>query len=173
MPQFSFITSHILKRRASSFLVCYFWITGLLVGISIYRQDSAISNMFSCAAMLDPPLFRLFAVRIIPFILLALCSAFSFKYISFAILFIKALLYGYCASGIVLVFTSAGWLIGLLFLFSDFVASVLLLWFSVRNVVKKNSSLMYDFLLCAIIVSAVCLFDYKVVSPYLIMLLST
>ena len=173
MPQFSFISLHILKRRASAFLVCFFWIIGLLIGVFLHEQTGAATTMFSRAAVLHPPLIRLCIIRLIPFILLTFCSAFSLSYISFAIIFSKALLYSYCASGIALVFSSAGWLIGMLFLFSDFVAIVLLLWFSARNIAKNRSSLKFDFLLCAVIVLSVCCIEHRVVSPYLIMLLNT
>lgn len=173
MPRISFISLRILRRRVSTLLVGFSWIAGLLAGLTLSVQSAEAAGMFSRVAILHPQLIHLCIVRLIPFLLLAFCSVFSLSYISFAIVFSKALLYSYCATGIALLFTSAGWLIGLLLLFSDFIAIVLLLWFSVRNIATKGSSLKIDFLLCAVIILVACCIEHKVVSPYLIMLFNT
>ena len=161
------------KNRTSTFFVGLSWIVGLFIGGALTIEPFNITTAFSSVALLNPSLVQLCLIRIIPFFLIAVCSAFSLSYLSIGIIFSKALLYGYCSSGIIQSFASAGWLILFLLLFSDFIAIVFLLWFSIRNMTRKRNSLKFDLLFCVTIVLVACYIECRAVSPYLIMLLNT
>lgn len=165
----------VTKRRLSLLIISSVWIAGLFFGLLFAMQSAAASReaVFLTAAREAPSLLRLCAVHLIPLFATAVCAAFCLNFITLLIVFSKALLYGYCLCGITLTFASAGWLIRLLFLFSNSISVVLLLWFSIRNTAAKRASLKIDLLFSLIIIFIICCIDFYTVSPYLMMLLNT
>ena len=112
------------------------------------------------------------SVLFLPLIASVVAVHFNAHILIIPICFIKALTFGICLSGISVAFGGSGWLMRILMLFSDSCMIVLLLWFWCRHLTGKGNMLMWDAAVCAGAAFVIGLFDYFLVSPFLMELLS-
>lgn len=154
-------------------LISFVWIVGLLFGCHLGLQltDSGILLMYN--AIRFPFSFAsLYFILFLPFILSALFVRLSAPLLSLIVVFIKALSIGCCTCGIMLAYSSAGWLIRFLLLFSDTLIIILLIWFWIRNIAGDGKKLNADVFLSAVFLFIISCVDYFVVSVFLSELLN-
>lgn len=149
-------------------LITSVWIIGLLLGCYLGFQSAEESALIIHNIILVPASFiRLFFALFLPFVLSAFFIRLSVPLLSLFIVFIKAISVGCCSCGMLVVFSSAGWLIRFLLLFSDSLVIVLLLWFWIRNIAGDRRKFYFDLLLCSVLVFFISCIDYFAVSPFL------
>ena len=153
-------------------LICICWVAGLISGclITVPSEPDASGAIFSLVQS-RPSLLQLCGLRLLPVIALALCV--KLRPVALFVIWGKGMLFGFCLSDIARTFSTAGWLVQSLLLFSDFVAIVVFLWFGIRNIGSKKQTMYFDAIFCLNSVSIACVIDYKAVSPYLMMLLDS
>ena len=161
------------KGNIHILLISVNWITGFLFGCYLGSQltDTGVSvmhNVVSCPLSF----FSLYFVLFFPFVVSAVFIKLSQPLLSLLVTFAKALFVGYCSCGILIVFSSAGWLIRSLVLFSDSLIIILLLWFWIRNIAGDGNKFKSDIILCAVLSFAISCIDYFAVSPFLEALLN-
>jgi hypothetical protein len=89
----------------------------------------------------------------------------------YPVMFLKAFADGIIFIGIAHAFGSAAWLLGLLLIASDRIATVIQLWFASRILEGKEANLHRSFLLCLTAIISTVIFDRLVIAPYLISLM--
>lgn len=151
-----------------TFFLSICWILGLLIGLflaiclpdeSRYLVHTLVYSRVSTVGLL----INLF----LPIILSAIVWKLKFPALFLLFAFIKAISYGFCFYVITYIYHEAGWFLRWLFLFSDTVLSVLLLWFWFRNINAINKQGRKDVCICSILVLLISLLDIYYVSPFL------
>lgn len=154
-------------------LISCFWIAGFLLGSYYGLRLTDKSCFLLHNAVYNPAsFFSLYLVLFSPFILSTLLIRSHIPFATLLITFTKALSFGFCACGTVVAFSSAGWLIRSLLLFSDSIIVVLLLWFWIRNIAHSGNHLNADISICAVFTFTISCIDYFAVSPFLDALLN-
>lgn len=151
---------HIYVLGLSFFRYKKFWIIqlacciilGLLVGISI----PAFSSSDTASLMLSAVSCRLSIVgllvsSILPFLISAFAVSLSQPFLLLLQAFLKMLCFGFCSVCVINAFGSYGWLVRLLFLFTDFIIIPLLCWLWIRSNRIPYTSWVIDCLCCCAI----------------------
>lgn len=84
----------------------------------------------------------------------------------FPILFLKSMTDSFLLLGISAAYGSAAWLAGAFLLFSDKVATVLLLYFAGKCLTERNKSQTARFIFVLLVIAVVITFDRFCISPY-------
>lgn len=148
------------------------WLAGLAAGVLVAIQSSAIHNSLTQSL----PYSRLsvvgFLVSLIaPFLLSAIFIKISLFGLIIPLIFGKAFSYSWCVCLLLISYPGSGWLLCRLLVFSDFIVTVLLLWYWFRGLDQKNNRRQNDLLLCLVIALAIGCIDCCVISPLGISLL--
>ena len=148
------------------------WIIGLISGFFVAAMcaDDCGTTLIALAR-LQPSLLQLCALRLAPVLAFAMCI--HWQPLAMLVVWGKGTLFTFCLSDIARTFLAAGWIVQPLLLFSDFVATVVFLWFSIRSTESRKQTIFFDVVLCSIIIFIACIIDYNAVSPYLMMLLDS
>ena len=154
-------------------LVSFVWILGFLIGNYFASQTADIHHLLlHNIAFCSVSFLGLYFALFFPFILSAFLIRSPVQSFTLLIVFAKALSIGFCACGIMIAFSSAGWLMRSLLLFSDSLIVILLLWFWIRNYTYEISKLNTDLSICAVLSFIISCIDYFAVSPFLEALLN-
>lgn len=156
------------RRRAGSFLLAVCWLFGVLLGFcaAIFAGNS-LSSLMRGSTVGSVSIVRMLVLSSLPFLLSALAVYLSQPWLIFALSFLKAFCFSFCAVGIHLAFGSSGWLVQLLLLFTDcFTIPVLYLYCSklIQYGVNKADTC---FLRCLIYACCVGIVDYCWIAPFL------
>ena len=146
---------------------------GLCFGIYLAAESEAILRqallgIISVSLSLSGAIFAF----ILPFLLSVACIAFSLPAMVIPVCFVKAVVFGFCSCGTLLVFGSSGWLIRFFLLFTDSCTLLPMLWFWLRHIDGSKLSLKRDIVICFSLFVLLCAFDYFIISPYLMMLMN-
>lgn len=173
MDRFLFTRFLSFRCKESVFYLALSWILGLIFGASFGLASENISTTAMHRALISTPSFPgLLSAAMLP----ALFSAFA-VYISKPVLlipiaFCKAFLFSYLSLEVLTAFGSAGWLIHLLFLFSDTLMLPLLwsFWLKTEHH-DRNSTLCctVPVLITALMIGSI---EYCFISPFLAHILS-
>ncbi len=151
----------------------FFWIAGLLMGSYSAIQTSTIHNSWTQGLFNSHlSVVGLIACLTLPFLLSAILFRMSLPGAVIPVIFLKAFSFSFCASSLVYPLHYSGWLLRLLFLFSDSVLSVPLLLFVMRNIQSDRNSRHNDLLRCLVLILVIGCIDSFVVSPFGVSLLS-
>ena len=149
----------------------FFWILGLLSGTLLVSKLPAVSvSMMRAIALERTSIVGLAISLSFPLLLSVITLRLSMPSLLFPIAFIKAFLFAYSSFGVSLVFGDAGWLLRWLFIFSDSIMVICLLWFWFRNVSGCINSAKRDFVICTLFAVIVFCIDCFIVSPFVMML---
>ena len=157
----------IFKQKGVWICLSVVWIFGILLGIGVVIFDKDIYIITNSVVKHQPDIVLLYIVNLLPVLmLLALFTAQAYGLICL-ITFLYGIFRGFCGMCTVLAFGSGGWLIRLLFMFSSGLISALFWWLILSD---KQYSRCFLKLSCTtvLLVSFVTLFDYFVISPFLI-----
>ena len=146
------------------------WLFGLLCGMSLALSQSIdLSYYFAFyTTSIHVSLLFLLVARILPLVV----SYFSLRYLLLPVVFIKAILLSFTSVSILISLDSSVWLILLLFLFSDILTLPVLLWFWLCLIETGERNSLGNHILGTALIALISLFDYMVVSPFLVRLLS-
>ncbi len=157
-----------LCNRHSFFLIlCLIlcWCCGMFFGCSLYEPLSL--SLMRSAVSTPVSIVGVFVCIFLPL----LCTYFSFitekPIIILIVCFFKAAAYGYSAKLINVCYATAGWLVRLLFLFSDSCLLVLLLFLWIYHFVGNSRRSIRGLYLCGLLSAIVVMFDVYVIHPFL------
>ncbi len=144
-----------------------FWAAGSLLGACLSASVSThITLDLRRLLYVQPSLIRMVFVSLFPLLLTVFCLHFSLSLPIYLIAFVKSALYSFSLCYLLLSYRSSGWLLHALFLFSQSVTAVLLIWFwicSIDNcsVVRRETAISVS------VITAVCMMNCCIVSPFL------
>ena len=150
--------------------LAFFWISGLAIG-SYAGMHASVTYLrtLSAAAGSDLTISGLAISVFLPFVICIFAAHNGKKWLLFLIAFAKALCVSYCSAALNCAFGSAGWLIRILFQFSDLATLGFFCWFCIRCM--TNDLQKADYYICSAAYILVGLFDYCIVSPFLVTLI--
>lgn len=160
--------THYWYRKASIPLLAFFWCVGLLFGAlsAICAGEQTISLMRTLPQG-GVSIVSLLVSQSLPFLISAYAVYIHLPWLLFPIAFGKAFTFSLCASLITVTYSSAGWLLRLLLMFSDLALCPLLILFWVRHI-RNDRKLKWQELLAFAVAVVVCVYvDQTFVSPFL------
>lgn len=164
--------SSIRWRKICKALLALSWHFGLLGGVLVtVNADPSLVTLMHTAVRCRVSIFGVLTVTFLPFLLSAFAVIFSSPWLIIPISFLKAFLFGYCASAVSVAFGSAGWLIQWLLLFSSCCSVPVLYWFWLRHITGTKEVIWSDLMICALIILLIASLDYRVISPFLVNLI--
>ena len=161
----SFYANPCNKRRLLVVSLLFTWMCGILLGYLFY--EPSLFPMMRSVIVIPVSIVGLVSCMFLPL----LCSCFSIlldkPIIILIVCFIKAVSFGFSCAMLTQMFSSAAWMIRLLFLFSDscFCVILLILWF--RRFTKPCIHGLNDFLVCFLLAIGIAVADGYMISPFL------
>lgn len=158
--------------KACIFLLFFLWIFGIafgcILGSEIHRNAA---SWMRTAPVCCVSIVSVLAVSLLPFLLTAFAVYFSQTWLILPLAFYKAFSFSFFSVITIFVFEGGGWLIRLLMMFPNIalVALLFLLW--LRVLCGKCDQPYRNILICSGISTAITLFDYLCISPYLAFLI--
>ena len=165
MVQLHSSASPIYSRKYRTIFLAFCWIVGLAFGIelSFTAGDSFLYLMRGSYGSVS--IVHLLLITLLPFLFSGMILYIPSPSLLYGLCLIKGLCFGFVSAGCLLAWGSAGWLVRLLLMFSDFLSLVPLWWCWLSchpfRVQRNNASVVVSALIAACIV---CL-DYFCVSP--------
>lgn len=142
------------------------WVIGLCLGIIADRlYGSSLRDCFLLAAQRKSMLSTLLCCNVLPFLICAYAYSF-FSILSLLICLLRGMLVGAGFSAAASLYSSAGWLVGALNMFSALFCSPLFLWWAM-DVPEKSAGLYRSVGICIGIGSGICILDWAVIAPFL------
>ena len=158
-------------RRNRFFLACT-WIFGLISGaVCSVHSGIFLTSLMRTAVHGSVSIVGLMSAGLLPLLFSAAAVFISKIWLLIPVAFCKAFLYAYFAAGLMAAYGNAGWLVRILFMFSDYVMLPVLWWYWM-SVLDGRDRLFYrkSAVACAAALMIGC-FDFYIVSPFLASLL--
>lgn len=160
-------------RRGCLLLLALFWCAGLVFGVyTASMADNTLISLMRSAVFSPVSIVGLLSSYLLPFLFTALAVFLSKSWLILPICFVKSFSYGLCARTVALTFGDSGWLLQLLFLFSDTCALSVLFWFWIRHLAGSRVTVIKDAAICIVVFIILGILDYCCVSPFLAMLIN-
>lgn len=155
-------------RKNSGFFLALSFLLGTVAGLFLFYCTGESMFSLMCTVYSDRiSIVDLLIPFLLPFSFSAFAVYFSFPRALYAICFFKTALYFFLSCAVACSFGSAGWVIRLLFLFSDICFLVLLYWYWMRHISGQrvfSAGECIVFLSAAALISGV---DYLMITPIL------
>lgn len=147
------------------------WCIGLILGLFAAGSASdVLVPMIRSALSCSVSFTGLLISAVLPFLLSAVAVSLSEPWLLLPISALKAFGFGYCACGVCLAFGSAGWLVRVLFLFTDVCVTPVLFFYWLRHT-DGTSFQIGELAACVAAAAAVAAADYYLISPFLAMVI--
>ncbi len=156
-----------LRRKSSTVILAFCFLSGLISGLLLFRQAAFSVSLMRSALCSDVSIFRLLCVILLPFLFSAFAVYFSKPRVLYLIAFLKAFLFAFVSAGITLAFGSAGWLVRWLVMFSDCLSLPLLWLYWQRNVSGQQGFRLAEFGVFAGIACLIGCLDHAFIVPLL------
>ncbi len=161
-----------LRCMSPTYSLAICWLTGLLSGVAYgYRTDQSSLLLMRIAAFSRMSIVGLLFVLYIPLIFSLFAIYKKRPHWMIAVSFLKAFLFASCGAMLHVAFGSAGWLVRLMLQFSDICALPFFYWFCIRNITGQNDRTRLDFVICCVANAILGIFDFCVISPFLVKLI--
>ena len=157
------------KATVILLFVCSFGLAfgTFLAGVS----DGKLLHLLRDAVAARISFAGLIVFTLAPFLLSILCLFLGYPKLLLWICFFHSFRISYISMSCYGIFGPGGWLIRLLFQFSDLVLFPVFCWFLLRNVSRHGRAVHREIIICLLAAVAVTGFDYCLVSPFLAMLI--
>ncbi len=153
--------------KFSTIFLAFCWCTGLFLGCYLPQYlDHSYFSLMHKAVNRSVSIVGLFAV-LVPFLISAIAVYFSQTWLIFPICFFKSFSFAFIAACVTIAFSSSGWLVRSLLLFTDILSAPVVLGYWLRLVKTPANKAFQDSAVCAAICAIFCSLDYFVVSPFL------
>ena len=140
------------RRRVCCLLLALFWCVGLVLGVrAAFIVDNVFVSLMRLAVSSPVSIVGLLGSCLLPFLFTALAVFLSQDWLILPVCFLKSFTYGLCAKTIALTFGDSGWLIQLLFLFSDTCMLSVLFWFWIRHLAGNKATVVRDTAICIVV----------------------
>lgn len=162
-----------IHQHLNNFSLILAWIAGEVIGYFVGSQvpDTVISLM-RAPTFGRVSIVWLFFSAIFPFLLSIAALRLSLKRLLTSLVFLKAygFVYSICCLGFA--FGSAGWLMQLLYFFTDTLCTLIFLWFILTYPKFSKARQYHRLLLCLASTTGLVCFDYFAIMPLVLMLLN-
>jgi hypothetical protein len=154
----NFVLTHYFSRlNASSFILFLFWSFGMLTGLYVISNATAtVLPVIYLSYAVRPTLFSLILTQTLPLLLSCVVCWLGKPTLILPIVFTKAFTFAICTFGVIMAYGDAGWLVRWIILLSDSCSVVFLLWFCLRRLSSRSTSLFNDLLICYIAIVVIC-----------------
>ena len=153
-----------LRPWVSACLLPICWFFGLSCGIFLFLYaGTPVVSLMRRAPVASVSIVSLFGIGLIPFLFTAYAVFISELWLLFLICFCKAFLFSFVFTGISVAFSSAGWLMCTLLLFSDGVWCIVLYSIWLRLLSGRRTYWLAGLIFA---VAATCM-SYKIITPLL------
>ena len=159
-------------RRVCAVILAFALLLGFILGcICSGFAEPILFQLMRTAAMVRVSIVCLLPVLLLPIVISAFAVFIGFYWLLIPIAFLKSFFFGYLCSGIVFLYLHSGLLFAFLFLFVDVLSMPVLCWYWFRCI--RSSEVGFQALSPALIlVFAIGVFNYQIISPFLANLLS-
>lgn len=163
-----------LSRNYRFLYLAFAMMAGAFFGAYLANQsvDSFLPLML-VAAGCRMSIVGLIASRFLPFLFAAFAVYIAKYWLLIPVIFIKGCSITWCGCLTVTAFGSAGWLVQPLLQFSDFLLLPALFWFCIRRISEARATIWRDLKICGAAFVLTGALDYCIISPFLVMLLTT
>lgn len=166
--QFGFFKS---GCRKSVFFLAFSWIAGIIAGSFLSPILSEYSvPLMRMAVESRVSIIGLVVVILVPCLLSAIAVHLSKNWIIYLLSSVKGICFGFCIQVLLQCYGSAAWLLYILVLFSDICMLTPLFLFWIRHAYGSKQMLYRDMLYYFICAAIICIIDYLLISPSLLLL---
>ena len=155
-------------RKIATRLLALSWILGMILGsLGAIYGESTLVVLVRQGVCSELSFTGISVVTMLPFLLSAFAVTFSEPWLLLLISTLKAFSFSFCAWGVCLTFGQSGWLVLILFLFSDIALIPLLYFYWLRHIKGTIPPSFWElplFLAIALLIGSI---DYRFVSPFL------
>lgn len=170
----SFFRIHFLQypRRVAAIILALAFCMGLLLGAYIATlTDPSYFLMMRTAVSSRVSITGLLPALLLPFLFSAFAVYLSQIWLLIPIAFTKAFFFSFLSTGFLILSPGSGWLMRMLFMFTDCLSLPVLCWFWLRACGGEGVSLR-GVLSVFLVISGIGCLDFQFISPFLVSLLS-
>ncbi len=161
-------------RKDSRRYLAFSWVSGLAGGCLAYLLGGESLHALMRGVLYAPvSIVGILCVSLLPFLLSAYAVFLSNLSFLLPICFLKAWLFSQISLGIYQAFSSAGWLMRILLLFSSWTSLPILYWFWLRYLSPEHRASTLEALLACSLLLLVGSIHIRVISPFLVCLIET
>lgn len=147
-------------------------IAGLILGaLTASSASDSVMLLMRLAICRPVSIVGLLSICLLPFLFSVLAVFLSKSWLLIPVCFSKAFNYSFCALIISRIAGDPGWLLHILFLFSDTCLFVMLCWFWIRHITGMRATVIRDAAICIVVFIVLGALDYCYISPFLAMLI--
>lgn len=159
---------HDLWCKFFKHLLVLSWCLGLLLGaLAATAASNVLIPLMRRALHLPASLPGLLISIVLPFLLSAYAVSLSEPWLLLPISALKAFGFAFCSFGVTLTYGTAGWLVRLLFLFSDVCVIPILFFYWLRHIPDASRKSGRELAGCLLLASFVGVIDLYLISPFL------
>lgn len=161
------------KCNIRAWVLAVLWILGLGFGGSIAsHSEDYIIPLMRTAVNIRVSIVNLLVLQLLPLLISAIAVYFSMPLLIYPLCAFKAVSFGFILGCLGISFGSAGWLIRLLYLFTDTIMTPLLLWYWFKHISGAKLSVYRDNKLLFSAFSFAAVLEYFMISPFLVVLMN-
>lgn len=162
----SLFSSH--QRKAYRCYLAFFWLCGMCCGfLSFYAANKSVLPLMRGTPYVPVSIVRLLCVNLLPFLLSALAVFLSSPMLVLLVCFSKAFVFFFVSLGLCQAFSSAGWLVRFLLLFSDCLSIPVLYFFWLRRISPDHKNRFFEDIWTLLLLAALGSIHACVISPFL------
>lgn len=159
-------------RKGFRFYLAFSWMAGLICGSAVAASaETPLFSLMRGALYAPVSIVGVLCVSVLPI----LFSAYAVFLSNFALLlpicFTKAFLFSFVSLGISWAFASAGWLMKILLLYSDWTSLPILYWFWLRSLSPYRSVGLWETILAFTLMGLLGSIHFSIISPFLVRLI--
>lgn len=157
-----------VPRKWSSRILALSWCAGLLSGVALFHDaGDFLVSLMPMAVSGHVSIVDLLSSLFLPFLIAALAVYMGQPWLLALLAFVHASCYTFISCGVLNAYGSAGWLVWILFMFHNILASVVLYFYCRRNISAMKRISFTENCLVSVINLAVAGLEYGIISPFL------
>lgn len=162
-----------LSRRVSATVLAFDLLCGFFLGASIaVFADISTVPMMRTVVSVGVSISSLILAMLLPFLFTSLAVYLGQLWLLIPISFSKAVSFGFLGSCVLRSFGESGWLVQLLFMFSDCLILPVLCWLWLSVLRQRQFHVNRSFCVSGILLLGIVILDHHIISPFLVELLS-
>ena len=157
-----------------SAVLALLWVAGIVAGVRFAYHNNNVSSVIVVQySQQRASLVLLLLLQGIPLLLIGLATWRCWQICVAGLFFLRMFAFGLTAGAVYLAFSSAGWLVCVLLLFSQIATMVPLVWLTIKKVRGEFRLYSSAFVFVCVVSVMLVIFDYYWVSPFLSLLLKS
>ncbi len=158
-------------RDSCKFYVAFLavtWIAGFLSGIVISNTvGTSVSSLMRMSMNTHVSIVSVLFASFLPFLFSTAAILLSKIWLFFPVCFVTSFSYAYTLNSIICCFGVSGWAIQILFMLTDGIAAVVMLWFWLRFISKQCALHLHDAAICMLFLAGTAAAECYLISPLL------